>query len=80
VRTRERLAEWVRSLGVSDPEVSPNHGWRHSFKQIAQRSGIDPRVHDVITGHAAKTIAEEYGKATVDDMAAALRKFPRYEI
>ena len=77
VRMRERLAGWMRSIGVSD---SPNHAWRHTFKQIAQRSGIDPRVHDVITGHAAKTTAEEYSKATVDDMAAALKKFPRYEI
>jgi site-specific recombinase XerD len=74
------LAKWVRKLGITDPEVSPNHAWRHSFKQIAQRSGIDPRVHDVITGHAAKTTAEEYSKATVEDMAAALKKFPRYEI
>ena len=74
------MAKWVRKLGITDPEVSPNHAWRHSFKQIAQRSGIDPRVHDVITGHAAKTTAEEYSKATVEDMAAALKKFPRYEI
>jgi integrase len=79
-RTRARLAKWVRKLGITDPEVSPNHAWRHSFKQIAQRSGIDPRVHDVITGHAANTTAEEYSKATVEDMAAALKKFPRYEI
>jgi hypothetical protein len=44
------------------------------------RSGISSRVHDVITGHAAKTTAEEYTKATVEDMAEALRKFPRYVV
>jgi integrase len=77
--TRSELANWVRSLGITDPEVSPNHAWRHSFKRIAQRSGIDPRVHDVITGHASKTAAEDYGKAEVEDMAEALKKFPRYQ-
>jgi hypothetical protein len=34
----------------------------------------------VITGHSANSVAADYGKATVDDMAAALKKFPRYEI
>jgi integrase len=80
MRVRLALAKWVRSLGIEDKEVSPNHAWRHTFKQIAQRSGIEARVHDVITGHAAKTAAEEYGRAIVEDMAAALRKFPRYEV
>jgi integrase len=78
--TRGRLASWVREIGITDPEVRPNHAWRHTFKQIAERNGISSRVHDVITGHSAKTTAEEYGKATVDDMAAVLKKFPRYEI
>jgi integrase len=79
-RTRARLAKWIRTLGVADAEVQPNHAWRHGFKQIAERSGISSRVHDVITGHAAKTTAEEYGKATVEDMAEALKKFPRYVV
>ena len=80
VRTREPLAGWVRKLGITDPEVQPNHAWRHTFKQIAERNGISARVHDVITGHSSKSVAADYGKATVDDMAAALKKFPRYEI
>jgi integrase len=40
VQARNRLGEWVRSIGVDDKEVSPTHGWRHSFKQIADRCGI----------------------------------------
>jgi integrase len=79
-RTRARLAKWIRTLGIDDPEVQPNHAWRHAFKQIAERSGISSRIHDVITGHAAKTTAEEYGKATAEDMAAALKKFPRHVV
>jgi integrase len=80
VLTRSRLASWVREIGITDPEVSPNHAWRHTFKAVAERNGISSRVHDVITGHSAKTVAADYGKATVEDMAEALKKFPRYEI
>ena len=50
VHTRSRLAAWVRRIGVSDPEVQPNHAWRDTFKQIAERNGISERIHDAITG------------------------------
>jgi integrase len=80
VRTRERLGQWVRKLGITDPEVQPNHAWRDTFKQIAERHGITERIHDPITGHAPRTVGRTYGKATVEDMAAALKKFPRYEV
>jgi hypothetical protein len=80
VKARERLAEWVRDLGISDPEVQPNHAWRDTFKQIAERHGISERIHDAITGHAPRTVGRSYGQATPEDMAAALKKFPRCEI
>ena len=40
VIARGQLAEWVRKLGIRDKELKPNHAWRHTFKQIADRSGI----------------------------------------
>jgi integrase len=78
VTARARLAAWVRDLGINDPEVQPNHAWRDTFKQIAERHGISERNHDAITDHKPKTAGRGYGPATVEDMAAALRKFPRY--
>jgi integrase len=78
VKTRARLGAWVREIGVDDPEVGPTHGWRHTFKQIAERVGITEKVSDTITGHAPATIGRAYGVPTVDDMAEALMKFPRY--
>ena len=80
MKTRERLAAWVRKLGVKDREISPNHSWRHTFKQIAERHGISERVSDAITGHAPATVGRSYGAPTVDDMARELAKFPRYKI
>jgi integrase len=80
VSTRQRLAAWVRSIGVDDPDVRPNHAWRHTFKQIANRHHISDRVSDEITGHAPPTVGRGYGRPTLADMAAALEKFPRYPV
>lgn len=78
VKTRERLASWVRDLGVTDKELQPNHAWRHTFKQIAERCGISERISDQITGHAPTNVSRGYGRATLEDLAEALKKFPRY--
>ena len=78
VQTRQRLAAWVRSLGVTDKELSPNHAWRHTFKQVADRASISERMSDYITGHAHKSVGAAYGAPTLSDMAEALKKFPRY--
>lgn len=75
---RAHLSNWVRELGVKDPEVSPTHAWRHTFKQKAARNGIAENVHDEITGHAPASEGRKYTKPTVEDMAEALKKFPRY--
>jgi integrase len=79
-QARQRLASWVRGLGVTDSELSPNHAWRHTFKQIADRAGITERTSDYITGHAHKSVAAGYGAPTLEDMAQAMQKFPRYAV
>ncbi|WP_316214428.1 MULTISPECIES: tyrosine-type recombinase/integrase [unclassified Bradyrhizobium] len=76
--TRAHLSDWVRELGITDPEVKPTHAWRHTFKQTADRVGIPEKMHDEITGHEHATEGRKYGAPTVEDMAEALKKFPRY--
>jgi integrase len=78
-QARQRLATWVRTL-VADKNLAPNHAWRHTFKLIAERSGIRELIHDAITGHAAKSVGRTYVQPTPADLAEALKKFPRYEI
>jgi integrase len=80
VSVRQRLADWVRKLGVTDNELKPNHAWRHTFKARADRAGISERMSDYITGHAHRTVGAKYGAPTVEDMAAALMKFPKYDL
>lgn len=78
VKARERLAVWVRGLGIDDPELSPNHAWRHTFKAAGFRCGISEKVLDAIVGHAPASVGRGYGEPTLTDKAQELGKFPRY--
>jgi integrase len=80
VKTRERLAAWVRKLGVTDDEVSPTHAWRHTFKKRAARAKTEKRIRDAMCGHAPQTVGDEYETPTLEDLADAMRGFPRYEV
>ncbi len=79
VKTRERLADWIRTL-VPDKDVRPLHGFRHLFKTVAARAGIEAGIRDAICGHSPRTVADEYEAPTVERMAEALKKFPHYAI
>jgi integrase len=85
VYARDKLAKWVRSLSsrcpsLADKGVQPNHGWRHTFRTRAFRAGIEKRMRDEICGHSSGTVADGYEHPSVEDMAEALRKFPRWEV
>ena len=77
VKAREYIATWVRSLKISDPELSPNHAWRHTFKAIGFRCGMSEKVIDAIVGHAPANVGRGYGEPTLTDKARELTKFPR---
>jgi integrase len=77
---RAHLGAWVRRLGVDDPELSPNHSWRHTFKRIADEVGTPEKMNDAITGHTQASEGRKYGPPRVEAMAEALRKFPRYTL
>ncbi|NTS64541.1 hypothetical protein HRV97_05155 [Sphingomonas sp. HHU CXW] len=78
-RVGQRIAEWVRALGVDDEELQPNHGWRHAFISRA-RGRIDGDIRRAITGHSGKDEHEDYGNVTLSAMDKALRRFPKYDV
>jgi integrase len=80
VKAREQVATWVRTLGVNDPELSPNHAWRHTFKAIGFRSGMSEKVLDAIVGHAPASVGRGYGEPTLADKTKELRQFPHYKV
>lgn len=81
VITRQKLADWVRNeVGIKDTGVSPNHAWRHTFKRRAARAKIELRIRDAFCGHRDPRVGAIYETPTVEDLAEAIKVFPRYEI
>lgn len=76
---KNRLREFIRTI-IDDPEVQPNHAWRHRFKTVAIEVGVDARTRDGIQGHAPRTEGEDYGDVTVKAQARELAKMPWYEV
>ncbi|WP_311276831.1 DUF6538 domain-containing protein [Methylobacterium sp. WCS2018Hpa-22] len=76
---KNRLAEFAR-LTVSDPNVMPNHGWRHRFKTIGLDAGIEMRILDAIQGHAPRSVADRYGDISRKVIATAIWKLPSFDI
>lgn len=77
----ERLAQWVREdVGIIDPNILPNHAWRHTFKTMAIEAGMPERVADAIQGHSARSVGQTYGSVPLKTMAAAVASLPRYEV
>jgi integrase len=75
---KNRLAEFARAI-VTDPNVAPNHGWRHRFKTVGMKAGIAPRILDAIQGHAPSSAGDSYGDVTIGTQAAAIGRLPRIE-
>eukprot|EP00873_Tetraselmis_striata_P040194 jgi/Tetstr1/460458/TSEL_005717.t1 len=76
---KNRLREFIRTI-VSDPNIDPNHGWRHTFKTLGSEVGIQDKVLDAICGHAPRTEGESYGGVTIAAKALAMERFPRFKI
>jgi integrase len=75
-----KLGEWVRGLGIKDPTVAPNHGWRHRFKTEGRRAKMIWLILDTIQGHAPRTEGEGYGEVPPDVMLPEILKYPKYEV
>jgi hypothetical protein len=74
----QKLAKWVRSLGINAPRVQPNHGRRHRFTTVARSVSMDHEKRLHILGQALQGMGGVYG-----DMARLYNevvKLPRYEV
>jgi integrase len=70
------LSRWIRSLGVIDKRISPNHSWRHRLKTLGRRNGLAVDILDAMTGHGRKTVADTYGDFPPEAMLRELSKIP----
>lgn len=76
--TSGKLADWVRTI-VTDPDVAPNHGWRHRFETEA-RFHMAEMFIDAIQGHAGKTQGRKYGRFPPRMLGPLIAKMPRQPV
>jgi integrase len=76
----ERLAAWVRKIGVDDPDVQPNHAWRHLFKSRARTAKMDLDAREAIAGHEPGTEGRKYGVNDIPFLATEVAKLPRFAV
>ncbi len=75
------LAEWIREQVPLDKDLSPNHGWRHTFVTRAEEAGIKKRLANAITGHNhKKDVSDGYFSARPKALKSAIDAYPRYDL
>jgi integrase len=75
------LAEWTREQVKLDDDLSPNHGWRHTFITRAEEAGIKKRYVNAICGHNhGKDVSDGYFSARPKALKVRIDAYPRYEL
>ncbi len=74
------IGRWVRGLGVDDERISPSHSCRHRFKTLARQHSLAVDVNNAITGHASKTVADNYGEFPIEALYREISKIPPLKV
>ncbi|WP_435269710.1 site-specific integrase, partial [Shinella sp. BE166] len=61
----KRLNAQLKKVGIHKEIESTFHSTRHTAKDIMRVAKIDQRTHDKQTGHALKTVSDNYGAKTL---------------
>lgn len=75
-----RLSEWVRNIGVTDPNIQPNHGWRHLFMTLCRTHGVQEEARYFMVGHTARDVGQRYGDASPAFLYRELAKIPAFAV
>jgi len=76
----DRLTEWIRSIGINDEDVQPNHAWRHLFKSTGRYVKIPADALDAIQGHKPANEGASYGGYWPKLSYDYIKRFPRFEV
>jgi len=68
------IGRWVRrKVGITDPRKAPNHSWRHRYKSICRKAGIEEEIHDYLTGHSSGgRVGRDYGDYGLEVLFGAI--------
>lgn len=77
----EYLGAWVRlTCGVTDPNIGPNHAWRHLFTSACAAADIEDSIVDKIEGHAPATVGRKYGSLWPHVCLERISRLPKFEV
>lgn len=71
---------WIRSLGLTDPDLVPAHAWRHRFASVAERFDINPAIVRDLMGHGNPLASDRMLPPSPATLAREISKLPRYEV
>ena len=74
------ISRWIRSLGITDKRISPNHSWRHRLKTLGRRHSLAVDILNAMTGHGRKTVADTYGEFPPEALKRELIKIPSINV
>lgn len=74
------LGRWVRSLGLDDPRLAPNHSWRHRMRTLARRHGLDTDIVDTFVGHTGRAVPNGYGDFEAQAAYREISKIPTLKL
>ncbi len=70
----------MRSLGLTDPRLSPSQSWRHRLRTLGRRYGLALDILDAITGHQRKMVADTYGEYLLEALQREILKIPTLDL
>lgn len=76
------ISRWVRSLGIENPDIAPNHSWRHRIKDLFRRHGVAWDVGEAVCGRVRGGEGDNYGSEgyPVSVLAEAIEKLPEIDL
>lgn len=75
-----RLSEWVRDIGVTDPNIQPNRGWRHLFMTLCRTHSVQEEARYFMVGHTPRDAGQRYGYASPAFLYRELTKIAAFAV
>ena len=76
---RDKVGKWTKKVGrITDASVQPTHAWRHRFKTLCRRAGIEMIYANAIQGHSEVGAAAGYGEIPLETLFREIQKLPRF--
>jgi hypothetical protein len=61
---------------IKDPNLAPNHSFRHYLKSQLLDRDVQERISDAITGHSTPGIGRKYEHVAMTKKFKAIKKLP----